>query len=359
MDNVYQNYQKILVVKLRFHGDMLLTTPLISTLKMNYPDAQIDVLLYEDTMPILSENKDINVLYGIKRKEKGALRKLKSFSNLARKLRANHYDLIINLTDQWLIAPLLKLANARKKISLEFRHRDSFFWRFCFDEIVRPVGSHVVEHNLSVANALHLSKIDMHTIMAYDEKQWETIHNQLITINADKKYIVIQPTARQIFKCWDNDKFADVIDNIQSNGLNVILTSGPSEEDQQCINAISALCKSPPITDFACKTTFPQLAALIDHAELFIGVDSAPMHMAAALETPIVCLFGATDHLFWRPWSENKIVIWAGDYQTMPQRSGIDRQHKYLSCIPATDVIEAALTMLSKTRQASQSGTRQ
>ncbi len=61
-------FRKILVIKMRFHGDMLLTTPVISTLKQNYPDAKIDVLLYQDTIPILSENPEINALYGISNK---------------------------------------------------------------------------------------------------------------------------------------------------------------------------------------------------------------------------------------------------------------------------------------------------
>lgn len=54
---------------MRFHGDMLLTTPVISSLKQNYPDAQIDVLLYQDTIPILSENQEIHTLYGMKVKK--------------------------------------------------------------------------------------------------------------------------------------------------------------------------------------------------------------------------------------------------------------------------------------------------
>ncbi|OUZ93220.1 heptosyltransferase [Shigella sonnei] len=60
---------------MRFHGDMLLTTPVISSLKKNYPDAKIDVLLYQDTTPILSENPEINALYGIKNKKSKSLRK--------------------------------------------------------------------------------------------------------------------------------------------------------------------------------------------------------------------------------------------------------------------------------------------
>jgi heptosyltransferase III len=75
---VDKQYKRILVIKLRFHGDMLLTTPVISTLKQNYPDAQIDVLLYEDTMPILSENPEINALYGIKNRKTPTLERLKN-----------------------------------------------------------------------------------------------------------------------------------------------------------------------------------------------------------------------------------------------------------------------------------------
>ncbi|EHU66922.1 heptosyl transferase III domain protein [Escherichia coli DEC3F] len=66
---------------MRFHGDMLLTTPVISSLKKNYPDAKIDVLLYQDTIPILSENPEINALYGIKIKSKSLRKNCQLFSS--------------------------------------------------------------------------------------------------------------------------------------------------------------------------------------------------------------------------------------------------------------------------------------
>ena len=70
---------------MRFHGDMLLTTPVISTLKHNYPDAKIDVLLYEDTKPILSENPEINALYGISKKNATTKKKIANFISLIKK----------------------------------------------------------------------------------------------------------------------------------------------------------------------------------------------------------------------------------------------------------------------------------
>lgn len=92
-------FRKILVIKMRYHGDMLLTTPVISTLKQNYPDAKIDMLLYQDTIPILSENPEINALYGISNKGAGTFDKIKNVLSLIKTLRANNYDLVINLVD--------------------------------------------------------------------------------------------------------------------------------------------------------------------------------------------------------------------------------------------------------------------
>lgn len=85
-------FRKITVIKMRYHGDMLLTTPVISTLKQNYPDAKIDMLLYQDTIPILSENPEINALYGISNKGAGTFDKIKNVLSLIKTLRANNYD---------------------------------------------------------------------------------------------------------------------------------------------------------------------------------------------------------------------------------------------------------------------------
>ena len=90
---------------------MLLTTPVISTLKQNYPDAKIDVLLYQDTIPILSENPEINALYGIKNKKAKVTDKITNFLHLIGTLRANGYDLVVNLTDQWMVAILMRLLH--------------------------------------------------------------------------------------------------------------------------------------------------------------------------------------------------------------------------------------------------------
>ncbi|MBN4866469.1 MULTISPECIES: lipopolysaccharide core heptosyltransferase RfaQ [Providencia] len=341
-----KQFKKILVIKMRFHGDMLLTTPVISSLKHQYPDAEIDVLLYQDTLPILSENSEINALYGMANKKSSGISKACNFIKLLLVLRKNKYDLVVNLADQWMVSLLVRSIPAGTKISHQFSHRDSKYWRNSFTHLTIPEGEHVVLNNLSVLKPLELKELKTNLTMSYTADDWKNIDQRLLDLGVHSSYVVIQPTARQIFKCWDDEKFSEVIDALQSRGYQVVLTSGPSKEDLECVNNIANGCRTKPVTELAGKTTFPELGALIAHAALFIGVDSAPMHIAAAVNTPIVCLFGATNHIFWRPWTDNAVQFWAGDYEAMPPRDELDRNKKYLSIIPASDVIKATEKLL-------------
>ncbi len=325
---------------------MLLTTPVISSLKHQYPDAEIDVLLYQDTLPILSENSEINALYGMANKKSSGVSKACNFIKLLLTLRKNKYDLVVNLADQWMVCLLVRAIPAETKISHQFGHRDSKYWRNSFTHLTVPEGEHVVLNNLSVLKPLELKELKTNLTMSYTEDDWKNIDQRLLDLGVHSSYVVIQPTARQIFKCWDDEKFSEVIDALQSRGYQVVLTSGPSKEDLEGVNNIANGCQTKPVIELAGKTTFPELGALIAHAALFIGVDSAPMHIAAAVNTPIVCLFGATNHIFWRPWTDNAVQFWAGDYEEMPPRDELDRNKKYLSIIPASDVIKATEKLL-------------
>lgn len=109
-------FRRILLIKMRFHGDMLLTTPVISSLK-KITLTQKSMCCFIRTPSILSENPEINALYGIKNKKAKASEKIANFFHLIKVLRANKYDLIVNLTDQWMVAILVRLLNARVKIS--------------------------------------------------------------------------------------------------------------------------------------------------------------------------------------------------------------------------------------------------
>jgi heptosyltransferase-3 len=351
------SFKRILLIKLRHHGDMLLTTPVINTLRQCYPDSEIDILLYKETEAILRYHPAISVIHAIDRswKKLGVRHQVSQEIGLVKRLRARHFDLVINLADQWRSAVIALLSGAPTRIGFDFQKRRSFFWRrahTCLVSTENHGNQHTVEQNLDILAPLHLKIINRHASMYYSSDDTGTRQKLLAERSISGDYIVIQPTSRWSYKCWDDAKMAALVDALQTQGLPIILTAAPDKNEQAMIVHILSLCHNPTVFSLAGELTLTQLAAMIDGARLFIGVDSAPMHMAAALNTPCVALFGPTKLQHWRPWSDNSTVIWAGDFAQIPAPDAIDTgtQQRFLSAIPVEKVLEVALGYLSQPR---------
>jgi heptosyltransferase-3 len=108
-----------------------------------------------------------------------------------------------------------------------------------------------------------------------------------------------------MFKCWEDDRMAKIIDYLQQDkGVKVVITGAPVKKELDRIDKILSLCKTRPI-NLSSKLTLKHLAYLSSKAKLFFGVDTAPMHMAAATNTPVATLFGASYPVIWGPWNNN------------------------------------------------------
>ncbi|SFO04745.1 putative lipopolysaccharide heptosyltransferase III [Xenorhabdus japonica] len=356
MTPINNKIKRILVIKLQHHGDMLLTTPVISTLIHHYPDAEIDVLLYQETAPMLENSAEISRIFSIDRKWKqlGTRKKLLHEWVLLKTLRQQHYDLVVNLADQWRSAFISRFTGASIRLALSFPKRQNWKWRFCHTEVI-PTDDHdslhTVEQNLSILKPLQFNSIITKVTMSYSDNDLQWIKKKLSEYQYSERYIVIQPTSRWFFKCWDEKKMAELITALQKDGHCIIITSGPDQKELEMVTTILSLCpdNGKNILSLAGKLTLPTLAALIDHAKLFIGVDSVPMHMAAALETPCIALFGPSKLTFWKPWQSVGEVIWAGDYGNIPHPDDIKTHtnERYLDLIPTDVVISAARKYIS------------
>lgn len=346
--------QRILIVKLRHHGDMLLITPVISSLLQNYPQAQIDVLLYQDTQEMLASNPELSTIFAIDRqwKKQGTRAHLRHELNLLRRLYAQRYDLVINLADQWRSAILTRLTGARIRLGFDLPKRRGLLWRHCHTQLV-PVSDHAhlhtVEQNLSLLTPLSLPMLSHRVTMSYEPQDWQSCEQLLRQQGVAGDYIVVQPTSRWFFKCWREEKIAATIAALQADGHQLVVTSGPDAQEKIMVERILALCPPQGVVSLAGQLTLRQLAALIDHAKLFVGVDSVPMHMAAALQTPCIALFGPSKLTFWRPWQVIGQVIWAGDFGELPDPDAINTgtDERYLDLIPTDAVIAAARSMLA------------
>ena len=323
---------RILLIKLRHHGDMLLTTPVINSLHQAWPQAEIDVLLYEETRDMLAAHPFIHRIYGIDRKWRklGTRQHLCKEWQLLKTLREQKYTLVINLADQWRSAIVTRFTGSPSRIGFDFNKRRGWFWRNCHTQLASVAHHqtlHTVEQNLSILAPLGISECRSVT-MSYQPEDWQTVQATLQSKGVEGSFIVVQPTSRWFFKCWDESKMAQTITALQNDGHTLILTSGPDKNEKAMIEKIRALCPPERIHSLAGELTLRQLAALIDHARLFIGVDSVPMHMAAALRTPCVALFGPSKLTFWSPWDVVGDVIWAGNFGVLPDPDKIDTNTK-------------------------------
>lgn len=348
-----KHHSRILVIKLRHHGDMLLVTPVVHALKATYPDAKIDVLLYEETRQMLTNNPQVHRIYGIDRKWKkqGVRYQLQQEWQLLSQLRKQRYDIVLNLADQWRSIFVLAFIGAKRRIGFAFPKRDNVFWKKWHTDLVSTAEhatQHTVEQNLSILSPLGITTRDAPATMSYSAEEWRACEAKIPATFRDN-YVVIQPTSRWFFKCWREKNMADVINALALDGQHVILTSGPDRKELEMVENILSGCHSDNVISLAGQFTLSELAALIDHARLFIGVDSVAMHMAAALQTPLVALFGASKLTFWHPWQAKGEVIWAGDYGPLPNPDDVDTRtsERYLDLIPSEAVINAARRLLS------------
>jgi heptosyltransferase-3 len=144
--NPDSSIRRILIIKLRHHGDMLLTTPVVNTLKARYPDAEIDMLIYQETRDMLAANPSIHHLHCIDRTWK----KLGVWSHMAHEIRlmkqvmSRHYDLTLNLSDQWRSAIATRLTGASVRLGFDFPKRQGAFWRFCHTQLVSTKNHHAL-----------------------------------------------------------------------------------------------------------------------------------------------------------------------------------------------------------------------
>ncbi|MFZ4834686.1 putative lipopolysaccharide heptosyltransferase III [Rouxiella sp. Mn2063] len=346
--------RRILIIKLRHHGDMLLTTPVINTLSQHYPDAEIDMLMYLETRDMLASHPSLHQLFTIDRqwKKQGARAHMGHEIKLVRQLMQRQYDVVINLADQWRSAIVTKLSGAPIRLGFDFPKRRGKIWPFCHTQLVSTENHnalHTVEQNLSILTPLNLTPLNSQATMSFSPEDKQAVASLLTQRGVQGKYIVIQPTSRWFFKCWTEEKMAQTLTALHQQGYALVVTSGPDSRELQMVERITALCPQANVTSLAGQLTLRKLAALIDGAALFIGVDSVPMHMAAALKTPLVALFGPSKLTFWRPWQAKGEVIWAGDFGPLPDPDDIDTHtdERYLDAIPAQAVIDAALRQLS------------
>ena len=294
-------------MKFRNIGDVLLSTPLVSNLKYYYPDSKIDFLLNKGCEDMVYENTNI---YNVIVYDRPRIKKLKILAQLLEEIyfthaiRKKNYDIVINLTEGERGAQIAFFSGA--KIKLGFPVRKGLLSLIgVFDKLGDDKKwQHTVEKDLQFVNLLGKEIVSKEVIINWNRDIDEEV-NQILKENSVQDFVHIHPVSRWMFKCWENDRMAKIIDYFEEEkNLKVIITGSFVQKELDRINQIIAFCKTKPI-NLSGKLTLKHLACLSSRSKLFFGVDSAPMHIAAATGTPVLTIFGASFPVLWGPWKNN------------------------------------------------------
>ena len=304
------NIKRILVIKMRHHGDVLLTSPLFSQLKKALPGAQIDAFIYLDTLPMLEGHAAISnyLLYDRNWKKLPFFKKLSKEFSLLRKIRSAGYDLVINLTegDRGAIAAFVSGASCRVGL-----HAEKKKWsRYTHLVKTSPNPRHTVEKQLDFLRRIGIfPELEERDLSLQIPQEAKDSVRALLKGQKPEECIVIHPVSRWRFKCLSVQQMAQLLKELHHRGLPLILSAGPDSEEMAMVEKILSLAPQVPVVNLAGKLTLKQLSALISMSRALICVDSVPLHIASATKTPVVALFGPTSEQNWGPWMHPRAKV--------------------------------------------------
>jgi heptosyltransferase-3 len=324
---IMRSPKRILVIKFRHIGDVLLTAPLISTLKLGLPGSRVCAVVKPGTEAMLEGHPELDQLYVVplRQKEESGLAFWWRTLKFLRQLRRERFDLAINTTEGDRGILLAWLIGAQARWGIVKKGREKTWQARLLSRQFQPLKGyvHTVIRNLSLAAPLGLPEcreVKLFVSEADTARVRELLSKQGIEPSEPNTLIHCHPTSRWMFKCWPADKVAHTIDWLQERGYRVALTCAPDQTERTFLDTILASCKTRPI-DLGGQLTLKQTAALSGMSRLFFGVDSAPMHMSAAMNTPTLGVFGPSGTFDWGPWPNG----WSGDGTPYLGWNGIKR----------------------------------
>lgn len=349
--------RRVLVIKLRNLGDVLLTSPVISVLKRQAPHLEIDALVYADTADMLRGHPDLGELHEIHRdwKQLGLLERLRCEWRLFSSLKRRHYDLVLNLTDHGRGTRLARLLKPRYALAPDVRPEKAY--RLAYTHLYPVIGGnrrHTVEIHLDALRRIGIypGKEQRRLTLVPGEAAAASVEQALARASLkDKSFVLVHPGSRWFFKCWPPDRVAALCNSLASQGLPVVLVCGPDPLERHLLENVKSRA-GQIAASFPGTLSLKELAALIGRARLMIGMDSAPMHIAAAMGTPTVAFFGPSGDVEWGPWQVPNRVLTSSHACRPCGRDGCGggKRSECLEAIELPQALAAVNSLLEQTQ---------
>jgi predicted lipopolysaccharide heptosyltransferase III len=346
----WQNVKRVLVIRLRSIGDTVLSTPSLLALKRFLPQASIDILLEDWVAPLLDGFPHVDNVITLARGS------TESRVRVARQLRAKRYDVVYNLHGGTTATLLTRATGAMHRVGYQ-----GYQYARLHNHMSPSSSSlwgrdktHSVEQQLALLGWTGVPVSDRPpTQLAVTDHAGASIAARLRSAGLKKTQLaVIHPAAAFATKQWAADKFGRVAEELAGRGLAVVTITTPNEThiiDEIKRNTSAAVLA---MTDLS----LPEITALLARARLFVGNDSGIAHMAAAVGTPSVVIFGSSNVAHWKPWAGTGAAaeIVFEEMECQPCHGYFCEKFEQPECIkrvPIERVMAAVERMLREARQ--------
>ena len=287
-------FPKILIVQPSRIGDIVFSLPVLAALKRKYPHAKISWIVDERCAEILKDNPLLDKTFIWDRTKKS----YKYYKNLKKQLRAERFDLSIDLHGLAKSAMLVRLAKARFKLaSSSTNGMREFSWLFSKEIKTRDPNAHCIERHMEVAKYLKCDeKIEYPIVIP--ESDFENVKKKLMQENIDiTKIIGIHPGGGWYSRRWKTDRYAALAERLKNElGAEIVLVGGKEGgSSEKGLNEEIVSLSGVKIHDLTGKLTLKELCAFFKMCRVFTGNEAGPMHIATALNIPAVAVLGPTN----------------------------------------------------------------
>ncbi len=300
--------EKILVIKLRAIGDVVLSTIVLENLARAFPRAAVDFLTEPPAAAILSQHPALRRVWILHRRARRRAERSTdrwTMTPLLRSLRAERYDLVFDFFGNPRSALITWASGARHRVGYDYRVR-----RLAYTHVVpsRADQVHEAEWHLDALTALEIPIVSRRPQVAFGPEEIRFAEAFLHELGwPARRVAVINFSGGWAAKRWPMPRFAELCETLAATyPFRLVAIWGPGEGQQA--EQLCRMAKTSGIVP-APATTLTQLAALLQRAAIMVTTDSGPMHIAAAVGTPCTAIFGPTDPRLQGPYGEQHTVV--------------------------------------------------
>jgi predicted lipopolysaccharide heptosyltransferase III len=339
----WQRVRKVLLIRLRSIGDTVLATPSLFALRRFLPNVEIDILVEDWVAPLLDNHPHVNKVVTLERS--GFVAR----ARVARELRSAGYDVVYNLHGGTTATFLTRATGARHRVGFKTYQYAQLHNHQAPSPLLlwQQSKTHSVEQQLALLGWTGVPVTDRpRTQLGVSPVAAAAVDQRLAAAElSDRKFALIHPTAAFATKQWATENFARVIEFLAERGFASVAIAAPYE--REILNNLSAQSAAPVVT---LDLSLPEVTALATRAQLFVGNDSGIAHIAAAVGTKSVVIFGSSNVAHWRPWNRAAAEVVLEEMPCQPCHGYFCEKFAQPECIlrvPVTRVVAAIERVLA------------